>query len=83
LVITLIRESPLSATWFQQKDQKDSSKQEHAAISRGIRSAFVPIENRRAPEFPGVFEVMMGWCLRTGNDYLIRDEEKEDDEPAS
>ena len=52
LVITLIRESPLSTTWFKQKDQKDSSKQEHAAISRGIRNSFVPIENRRAPEFP-------------------------------
>ncbi|KAK3817609.1 MAG: hypothetical protein J3Q66DRAFT_282848, partial [Benniella sp.] len=52
LVITLIRESPLSTSWFQHKDQKESSKQEHGVVSKGIRNAFVPIENRKAPEFP-------------------------------
>ncbi|KAF9966123.1 hypothetical protein BGZ70_003253 [Mortierella alpina] len=58
LVITLIRESPLSPTWFIPSDNKKT---------QGIiRNAFVPIENRKAPEYPEVFEVLMGWCLRAG-----------------
>ncbi|KAG0372996.1 hypothetical protein BGX24_012312 [Mortierella sp. AD032] len=57
LVITLIRESPLSASWFHHEDR--SPKQ--------IQNAFVPIENRKAPTFPEVFEVLMGWCLRAGD----------------
>ncbi|CAO3570897.1 unnamed protein product [Mortierella alpina] len=58
LVITLIREIPLSPTWFIPSDSKKT---------QGIiRNAFVPIENRKAPEYPEVFEVLMGWCLRAG-----------------
>ncbi|KAG9324025.1 hypothetical protein KVV02_003504 [Mortierella alpina] len=57
LVITLIRESPLSPTWFLHSDNKTHSI---------IRNAFVPIENRKAPEYPEVFEILMGWCLRAG-----------------
>ncbi|KAF9573069.1 hypothetical protein EC968_009029 [Mortierella alpina] len=57
LVITLIRESPLSPTWFSPSDKMTRST---------IRNAFVPIENRKAPDYPEVFEVLMGWCLRAG-----------------
>jgi hypothetical protein len=57
LVITLIRESPLSASWFHHEDR----------TPKRIKNAFVPIENRKAPTFPEVFEVLMGWCLRAGD----------------
>ncbi|KAF9548631.1 hypothetical protein EC957_005870 [Mortierella hygrophila] len=57
LVITLIRESPLSPNWFRREDR----------TPKRIQNAFVPIENRKAPAFPEVFEVLMGWCLRAGD----------------
>ncbi|KAF9128038.1 hypothetical protein BGW39_005379 [Mortierella sp. 14UC] len=57
LVITLIKESPLSASWFHHEDR----------TPKKIQNAFVPIENRKAPTFPEVFEVLMGWCLRAGD----------------
>ncbi|KAF9152082.1 hypothetical protein BG015_005831 [Linnemannia schmuckeri] len=57
LVITLIRESPLSASWFHYENR----------MPKRIQNAFVPIENRKAPTFPEVFEVLMGWCLRAGD----------------
>ncbi|KAF8948781.1 hypothetical protein BGZ47_002754 [Haplosporangium gracile] len=57
LVITLIRESPLSASWFHYENR----------MQKRIQNAFVPIENRKAPTFPEVFEVLMGWCLRAGD----------------
>ncbi|KAG0228379.1 hypothetical protein BGX31_006590 [Mortierella sp. GBA43] len=85
LVITMIRESPLSPAWFQQKDPQDS-KDQPAASPKRIRNAFVPIENRKAPEFPEVFEVLMGWCLRTGNGYSLpsgKEEDSRDDSEAS
>ncbi|KAG0215769.1 hypothetical protein BGX33_000880 [Mortierella sp. NVP41] len=58
LVITLIKESPLSASWFHQGEERTPKR---------IQNAFVPIENRKAPTFPEVFEVLMGWCLRAGD----------------
>ncbi|KAG0047710.1 hypothetical protein BGZ83_007281 [Gryganskiella cystojenkinii] len=57
LIITLMKESPLSPAWFHTKSQEP----------KRIRNAYVPIENRKAPTFPEVFEVIMGWCVRTGN----------------
>ncbi|KAF9114264.1 hypothetical protein BGX27_011315 [Mortierella sp. AM989] len=59
LVITLIKESPLSASWFHRIQQGEQP------IPKRIKNAFVPIENRKAPGFPEVFEVLMGWCVRT------------------
>ncbi|KAF9349901.1 hypothetical protein BGX26_011865 [Mortierella sp. AD094] len=59
LVITLIKESPLSASWFHHSQQGGQT------IPKRIKNAFVPIENRKAPGFPEVFEVLMGWCVRT------------------
>ncbi|GJJ75612.1 hypothetical protein EMPS_07970 [Entomortierella parvispora] len=56
LVISLMKESPLPPSWFH-KDQ----------VPKSIKNAYVPIENRKAPSFPEVFEVLMGWCVRTGN----------------
>ncbi|KAF9170592.1 hypothetical protein BGX21_009266 [Mortierella sp. AD011] len=58
LVITLIKESPLSASWFHHTQEGGQT------IPKRIRNAFVPIENRKAPGFPEVFEVLMGWCVR-------------------
>ncbi|KAF9930660.1 Dual specificity protein phosphatase 23 [Linnemannia zychae] len=57
LVITLIKESPLSPSWFHKEDR----------TPKRIQNAFVPIENRKAPTFPEIFEVLMGWCLRAGD----------------
>ncbi|KAI8600137.1 hypothetical protein EDD21DRAFT_306951 [Dissophora ornata] len=59
LVITLIKEYPLSATWFHHHDQKGEN-----TTPKKIRNAFVPIENRKAPGFPEVFDILMGWCSR-------------------
>ncbi|KAF9201243.1 Dual specificity protein phosphatase 23 [Haplosporangium sp. Z 27] len=61
LVITLIKESPLSVSWFHHTQQGEQP------IPKRIKNAFVPIENRKAPGFPEVFEVLMGWCVRTGH----------------
>ncbi|KAF9429857.1 Dual specificity protein phosphatase 23 [Podila epigama] len=58
LVVTLIKESPLPPSWFLQQGP-----QSQPQGSRRIRNAFVPIENRKAPRFPEVFEVVMGWCV--------------------
>ncbi|KAF9904416.1 hypothetical protein EC991_002690 [Linnemannia zychae] len=69
LVITLIKESPLSASWFHHEDR----------TPKRIQNAFVPIENRKAPTFPEVFEVLMGWCLRAGDVISTAAEEVEDD----
>ncbi|KAI1310280.1 hypothetical protein EDD11_003749 [Mortierella claussenii] len=73
LIITLIKESPLSPAWFhhQTHGQQHEGKRAIAAAAtiatpKSIRNAFVPIENRKAPLFPGVFEILMGWCLRAG-----------------
>ncbi|KAF9916628.1 hypothetical protein BX616_003274 [Lobosporangium transversale] len=72
LVITLIRESPLSPTWFHhqsshgQQQQKRDEQISPTSVPKLIRNAFVPVENRKAPGFPEVFEVLMGWCIRTG-----------------
>ncbi|KAK3813558.1 MAG: protein-tyrosine phosphatase-like protein, partial [Linnemannia elongata] len=50
LVITLIRESPLSPSWFRREDR----------TPKQIQNAFVPIENRKAPAFPEVEESIPG-----------------------
>lgn len=68
LVITLIRESPLSASWFHHDDR----------TPKRIQNAFVPIENRKAPTFPEVFEVLMGWCLRAGDVATIEAQDADD-----
>ncbi|KAG0199430.1 hypothetical protein BGX28_007327 [Mortierella sp. GBA30] len=75
LVITLIKESPLSPTWFiHQGDDKKKEK-----TPKKIRNAFVPIENRKAPGFPEVFEVLMGWCFRAGVKTEMNKEKNADD----
>ncbi|KAG0324498.1 hypothetical protein BGZ99_001746 [Dissophora globulifera] len=71
LVITLIKESPLSATWFHTDGSGSGGSK---AAPKLIKNAFVPIENRKAPTFPEVFEVLMGWCARTGNGSAMKDE---------
>ncbi|KAF9433544.1 hypothetical protein BGZ76_009302 [Entomortierella beljakovae] len=58
LVITLCKESPLLTSWF-------NNYQGSLAIPKKIKNAFVPIENLMAPEFSEVFEVLVGWCVRT------------------
>lgn len=60
LVVTLIKETPLSPSWFHHPGSIENTKT--------IRNAFVPIENRKAPGFPEVFEVVMGWCVHAGEE---------------
>lgn len=60
LVVTLIKETPLSPSWFHHPGSSENTKT--------IRNAFVPIENRKAPGFPEVFEVVMGWCVHAGEE---------------
>ncbi|KAF9190485.1 Dual specificity protein phosphatase 23 [Haplosporangium sp. Z 767] len=70
LVITLIKESPLSPTWFRrpayQEGENNDNNNSNKKHPKMVRNAFVPIENKKAPAFPEVFEVLMGWCFRAG-----------------
>ncbi|KAF9433829.1 Dual specificity protein phosphatase 23 [Entomortierella beljakovae] len=68
LVITLIKESPLSASWFHRSQLEGNP-------AKRIKNVFVPIENRKAPGFPEVFETMMGWCVRTDHPDIANEEE--------
>ncbi|KAG0346282.1 hypothetical protein BG004_001990 [Podila humilis] len=73
LVVTLIKESPLSPQWFHQIGSETRSK--------SIRNAFIPIENRKAPGFPEVFEVVMGWCVHAGKTLSTPDSNLESTPP--